>query len=80
MSNYYKSMHELVGHTPLVSLGRLRPLPDGVRLFAKLHRDAVYLLLPPPVIPVWELLLQLSKRAIALSLLFLPSSLRKSRL
>ena len=37
MSNYYKSMHELVGHTPLVSLGRLRPLPDGVRLFAKLE-------------------------------------------
>ena len=37
MSGYYKSMHELIGHTPLVSLGRLRALPEGVGLFAKLE-------------------------------------------
>jgi len=34
--NYYKSMQELIGHTPLVELTHF-DLPEGVRLFAKLE-------------------------------------------
>ena len=34
--NYYKSMQELIGHTPLVQLRNL-DLPKGVNLFAKLE-------------------------------------------
>ncbi|MBQ6504028.1 MAG: cysteine synthase family protein [Flexilinea sp.] len=34
--NYYKSMQELIGHTPLVQLRNL-DLPEGVNLFAKLE-------------------------------------------
>lgn len=37
MGRYYKSVHDLVGNTPLVELTRLRALPEGVRLFAKLE-------------------------------------------
>ena len=33
---YYKSMQELIGHTPLVELSHFK-LPEGVRLFAKLE-------------------------------------------
>lgn len=33
---YYKSMHELIGHTPLVELTHIG-LPEGVRIFAKLE-------------------------------------------
>jgi cystathionine beta-synthase (O-acetyl-L-serine) len=32
----YKNVHELVGHTPIVEITQF-PLPDGVRLFAKLE-------------------------------------------
>jgi cystathionine beta-synthase (O-acetyl-L-serine) len=32
----YKNVHELVGHTPVVEITHF-PLPDGVRLFAKLE-------------------------------------------
>jgi O-acetylserine dependent cystathionine beta-synthase len=32
----YKNVHELVGHTPVVEITQF-PLPDGVRLFAKLE-------------------------------------------
>ena len=34
--HYYKSMQELIGHTPLVELTHFE-LPEGVRLFAKLE-------------------------------------------
>ena len=34
--NYYESMQDLVGHTPLVKLNNLN-LPEGVNLFAKLE-------------------------------------------
>jgi len=34
--HYYASMQELIGHTPLVELTHF-PLPEGVRLFAKLE-------------------------------------------
>ena len=33
---YYKSMQELIGHTPLVELTHF-DLPEGVRIFAKLE-------------------------------------------
>lgn len=33
---YYRNVHELVGHTPLVEITRF-PIPQGVRLFAKLE-------------------------------------------
>ncbi len=33
---YYKSMHELIGHTPLVELTNIG-LPEGARIFAKLE-------------------------------------------
>ncbi|MET3700015.1 O-acetylserine dependent cystathionine beta-synthase [Bacillus oleivorans] len=34
--NVYKNVHELIGHTPIVELTQF-PLPEGVRLFAKLE-------------------------------------------
>ncbi|PFP25518.1 cysteine synthase [Bacillus sp. AFS073361] len=32
----YKNVHELIGHTPIVEISQF-PLPDGVRIFAKLE-------------------------------------------
>ncbi|KZE68476.1 cysteine synthase [Fictibacillus phosphorivorans] len=34
--NYYKNVHELIGNTPLLEITQF-PLPEGVRLFAKLE-------------------------------------------
>ncbi|MDR7000369.1 cysteine synthase family protein [Neobacillus niacini] len=34
--NIYKNVHELIGHTPMVEITQF-PLPEGVRLFAKLE-------------------------------------------
>ena len=36
MMNYYKNIHDLIGRTPLMELSHF-PLPEGVRLFAKLE-------------------------------------------
>ncbi|MED3563195.1 cysteine synthase A [Bacillus xiapuensis] len=34
--NIYKNVHDLIGHTPMVEINHF-PLPEGVRLFAKLE-------------------------------------------